>query len=52
MWPLGKALAHAILHFIPPDEPVLVPIDDTTGQPEVKLSGEVKKSPTSSVLRR
>jgi len=32
MWPLGKALAGAILHFIPADEPVLVPMDDTTAQ--------------------
>jgi hypothetical protein len=29
---LGKALAGAILHFIPAQEPVLVPIDDTTAQ--------------------
>jgi len=32
LWPLGKILATAILHFIPPDEPVLVPMDDTTAQ--------------------
>ena len=32
MWPLGKVLACAILHFIPPQEPVLVPMDDTTAQ--------------------
>jgi hypothetical protein len=32
LWPLGKVLATAILHFIPPDEPVLVPMDDTTAQ--------------------
>ena len=32
LWPLGKVLATAILRFIPPDEPVLVPMDDTTAQ--------------------
>jgi hypothetical protein len=32
LWPLGQVLAAAILHFIPPDEPVLVPMDDTTAQ--------------------
>ena len=32
LWPLGKVLAGAILHQIPPDEPVLVPMDDTTAQ--------------------
>lgn len=32
LWPLGKVLAGAILHFIPSDEPVLVPMDDTTAQ--------------------
>jgi hypothetical protein len=32
LWPLGKILATAILQLIPPDEPVLVPIDDTTAQ--------------------
>ena len=32
LWPLGKVLAGAILHFIPAQEPVLVPIDDTTAQ--------------------
>ena len=32
LWPLGKMLATAILRWIPPDEPVLVPIDDTTAQ--------------------
>jgi hypothetical protein len=32
LWPLGKVLAQAILATIPPDEPVLVPMDDTTAQ--------------------
>ena len=32
LWPLAKMLATAILHFVPPDEPVLVPMDDTTAQ--------------------
>ena len=32
LWPLGKILATAILHYIPPDQPVLVPMDDTTAQ--------------------
>jgi hypothetical protein len=32
LWPLGKVVAAAILEFIPPDEPVLVPMDDTTAQ--------------------
>ena len=32
LWPLGKVLAGAILRQIPPDEPVLVPMDDTTAQ--------------------
>ncbi|MHC4539415.1 MAG: hypothetical protein ACYTEK_07930 [Planctomycetota bacterium] len=32
LWPLGKVLAHAILSMIPPEEPVLVPMDDTTAQ--------------------
>lgn len=32
LWPLGKILATAILHFILLDEPVLVPMDDTTAQ--------------------
>jgi len=32
LWPLGKVLAHAILSMIPPQEPVLVPMDDTTAQ--------------------
>ncbi len=32
LWPLGKVLAKALLAMIPPDEPVLVPLDDTTAQ--------------------
>ncbi len=32
LWPLGKVLAATILQLIPPDEPVLVPMDDTTAQ--------------------
>ena len=32
LWPLGKVLARAILQRIPPDQPVLVPLDDTTAQ--------------------
>ena len=32
LWPLGKLLARAILQYIPPDQPVLVPMDDTTAQ--------------------
>jgi len=32
LWPLGRVLAEAILHRTPPDEPVLVPMDDTTAQ--------------------
>lgn len=31
-WPLGKLLASMILRLIPEDEPVLVPMDDTTAQ--------------------
>ena len=31
-WPLGKVLASAILRLIPENEPVLVPMDDTTAQ--------------------
>ena len=31
-WPLGKVLASLILRLIPEDEPVLVPMDDTTAQ--------------------
>jgi hypothetical protein len=32
LWPLGKVIAAAVLKFVPPDEPVLVPMDDTTAQ--------------------
>ena len=32
LWPLGKVLASMILRHIPPDQPVLVPMDDTTAQ--------------------
>jgi hypothetical protein len=32
LWPLGKILASAVLRYIPPEEPVLVPMDDTTAQ--------------------
>lgn len=32
LWPLGRILAGAILRWIPNDEPVLVPMDDTTAQ--------------------
>jgi len=32
LWPLGKILAAAVLRHIPPQEPVLVPMDDTTAQ--------------------
>ena len=32
LWPLGKTLATAILRLIPADEPILVPMDDTTAQ--------------------
>jgi hypothetical protein len=32
LWPLGKILTQAILSTIPPEEPVLVPMDDTTAQ--------------------
>jgi hypothetical protein len=32
LWPLGKILASAVLSLIPEDEPVLVPMDDTTAQ--------------------
>ena len=32
LWPLGKVIAAAILDLILPDEPVLVPMDDTTAQ--------------------
>jgi len=32
LWPLAKVLAGAVLRFIPADEEVLVPMDDTTAQ--------------------
>ena len=32
LWSLGKALACAVMKFIPPDEPILVPADDSTAQ--------------------
>ncbi len=32
LWPLGRALATAIVSQIPPEEPILVPMDDTTAQ--------------------
>ena len=32
LWPLGKTLATAILRLINADEPILVPMDDTTAQ--------------------
>jgi hypothetical protein len=32
LWPLGKTVATAILRLIPADEPILVPMDDTTAQ--------------------
>ena len=32
LWPLGRVLAGAILNRVAHDEPVLVPIDDTTAQ--------------------
>ena len=32
LWPLGKVLAAAVLRHIPTDEPVLIPMDDTTAQ--------------------
>ncbi|HTT64875.1 MAG TPA: transposase [Bryobacteraceae bacterium] len=31
-WPLGKVLAGLILECIPPDQPVVIPVDDTTPQ--------------------
>lgn len=31
-WPLGKVLAGLILEWIPPDQPVVIPVDDTTPQ--------------------
>jgi hypothetical protein len=32
LWPLGRALAAMILARIPPDQPVIVPVDDTAVQ--------------------
>jgi len=32
LWPLAKIVAAAVLGLIPPEEPVLVPMDDTTAQ--------------------
>jgi hypothetical protein len=32
LWPLGRILATVILSQMPPDEPILVPMDDTTAQ--------------------
>ena len=32
LWPLGRLLASAVLRLIPEEEPVLVPMDDTTAQ--------------------
>ena len=32
LWPLGKIVTAAVLDLIPPEEPVLVPLDDTTAQ--------------------
>ena len=32
LWPLGRLLAKAILLWLAPDEPIVVPIDDTTAQ--------------------
>jgi len=32
LWPLGKVLAALVLELIPPDQPVVVPVDDTTPQ--------------------
>ena len=32
MWPLGKVLAAHILERLPPDQPVVIPVDDTTPQ--------------------
>src|SRR5205085_544402 len=31
-WPLGKVLAAMILELIPPDQPIVVPVDDTAVQ--------------------
>jgi hypothetical protein len=32
LWPLGRTLASLILRMIPEDEPIFVPMDDTTAQ--------------------
>jgi len=32
LWPLGRVLAAMILAWVPPDQPVVVPVDDTTPQ--------------------
>lgn len=32
LWPLGKVLAAAVLELVPPEEPVVCPVDDTTPQ--------------------
>jgi len=32
LWPLGKVLAALILELIPPDQPVVAPVDDTAAQ--------------------
>jgi len=44
LWPLGKALATEFLRFIPPDESVLVPMDDTTAQHRGSKHGMVHQS--------
>ena len=31
-WPLGRVLASLVLELLPPDQPVVVPVDDTTPQ--------------------
>jgi hypothetical protein len=32
LWPLGKVLAAMILELVPADQPVIIPVDDTTPQ--------------------
>jgi hypothetical protein len=32
LWPLGKVLAALVLELIPPEQPVVIPVDDTTPQ--------------------
>jgi len=32
LWPLGRIVAAAVLRLVPTDEPILVPMDDTTAQ--------------------